>query len=91
MKLSMMVVMTSWAWKRALSHPQSAPSSAAVATPQSTAAIRPSPAGDPESAEPATAMAKAPAITWPSAPMLNSPARSPRATESPVKMSGVDL
>ena len=38
---------------------------------------------------PAIEATMAPTLIWPSAPMLNNPARKPRATERPPKISGV--
>ena len=38
---------------------------------------------------PTTAATKAPTKNWPWAPMLNSPARNAKATERPVRISGV--
>ncbi len=46
-------------------------------------------AGRPPNVVPTIATAKAATTHWPSAPMLNSPARKPSATASPVKTSGV--
>src|SRR5581483_11876858 len=45
--------------------------------------------GSPVNENPTSAAAIAPAFNWPSAPMLNRPARNPRATASPAKISGV--
>ena len=39
---------------------------------------------------PTHAAAIAPVMSWPAPPMLNSPARKARATESPTRISGVD-
>jgi hypothetical protein len=92
MKLSMIVTITSCAPNRAFSVPGMAPITpppAAAARMQSGTAIR---AGVPApSARPSAAAAKPPAASWLSAPMLNSPARRPSDTASPVKISVVAL
>ena len=46
-------------------------------------------AGNPESASATVVPAVAPSRNWPSAPMLNTPARKAIATASPVSTSGV--
>ncbi|OPZ61919.1 MAG: hypothetical protein BWY85_02262 [Firmicutes bacterium ADurb.Bin506] len=45
--------------------------------------------GSPVPATPTMAAATMPTMSWPSAPMLKSPALYAMASESPVKMSGV--
>ncbi len=89
MKLSMMVVITSWAPKRALSTPAAAPQAAPVPKAVATQSGTSSQAGRPAPAIPTQAVAKVAAISWPSAPMLKRPQRKARATARPVQMSGV--
>ena len=88
--LSMSVESTSWVPKRPRSQPARAPSAppppAAAARHTGTARTAGVAAG---SAAPTSAAVKTPASPWPSAPMLNSRARSAKATEAPAKMSGV--
>jgi hypothetical protein len=92
MKFIMMVLMTSWAPVHALSAPGTAPHSAPAAAPAASATGRATSAGvSIGSAPPASAVANAPTASWPSAPMLKSPARKASATDSPVRSSGVAL
>ena len=84
----MIVVTTSWAPTVALSTP-------AIPAQKAPAAIPPSKTigsrigdGKPLNLTPIAVQAMAPASSWPSAPMLKSPARKGRATAIPVVISG---
>jgi len=84
----MIVVMTSWAPVAARSHPameaHAAPASAPARSASGTWMI----AGMPANEKPTITAAMPPISTWPSAPMLNSPARKPSAMPSPARVSG---
>ena len=93
MKLSMIVTITSLAPKRALSTPGNCADDATAEAAATRHAERMAitagvPAG---SASPMSAARKPPLASWLSAPMLNSPARMPNATASPVNVSVVAL
>ena len=86
----MIVVITSWAPVRALSTPGIAPYAAPPNTPARIASgICTNPG--PSIMNPTKVEAKPPAIICPVAPMLNNPARNATATETPVKINGVEL
>ena len=88
MKLSMMVVTTSWAPRTALRKPgmkpQNAPNSSPAASDRGTAMI----AGCSSSWTPTMTAPRAPIRNCPCAPMLNRPALNARPTDRPPSSSG---
>ena len=88
MLFSMIVVMTSWAPVLARSHPGNPPQIAPPAIPASSASGRWRKIGIQEKEKPTMTAVIPPMSIWPSAPMLNRPARKPIPTARPAKMSG---
>src|SRR5947209_2236332 len=84
-QLSRMVEMTSWTPRSALSAPASAPQSPPARAAAKRQAGTRSAAGR-SSVRPATAAARAPQMSCPSAPILKSPTVKGTATASPVRM-----
>ena len=91
MKLSIIVLMTSWAPKRALRTPGTAPHADPASIATSSVIGSSTNADRCPSAAAARAAANAATVSCPSTPMLNSPARKPTATARPQKTSGVAL
>ena len=89
-QLSMIEVMTSCIPKRALRAPVIAPMRAPPATPAMTTRGIWSGMGRSSFAPTSTAQT-APAMYWPSAPMLKRPVLNAKATEMPVRMMGAAL
>src|ERR687897_146624 len=83
----MIVVMTSWAPVWALRKPGMPPQMAPHRTPPSSASTTCTTGGR-SSVKPTQAAPIAPRMIWPSAPMLNRPARKARPTERPAAISG---
>ena len=87
-RLSMIVVMTSCAPVAALSQPGIAAQAAPASTPARSASGRCMKIGSPWMENPTATAAMPPAIIWPSAPMLKSPARKPSATPRAASVTG---
>src|SRR5690242_3825804 len=85
----MIVVITSCAPVRALRNPTMPPQSAPPARPASRATSTWSPGGRSQ-VKPTYPAKIAPMISWPWAPMLNSPARKASVTPRPAQMSGAE-
>src|SRR3954449_6398628 len=85
----MIVVMTSCAPVRALRNPTIPPQIAPPSIPAAKATRRCSPGGRSQ-VKPTYPQKTAPMISWPWAPMLNSPARKANVTPRPAQISGAE-
>jgi len=88
MKLSMIVVITSWAPVWARSQPGMPPQMAPPMKPARIARGRCTTSGSPVSMNPTRTAVMPPMVIWPSTPMLNRPARNPSATDRPAMIRG---
>ena len=84
----MIVEITSWTPRQALSSPGTSPHSAPASAPPAMAATRWSRPGS-ETSAPIAPAASPPMTNWPSTPMLNRPAWNATATARPASSSGV--
>ena len=87
-RLSMMVVITSCAPVAALSQPAMAAQPAPTSAPAASASGIWMSGGRPAKENPTTTAARPARSSWPSAPMLNRPARKASATPRPARISG---
>jgi hypothetical protein len=91
MKLSMIVEITSCAPVLARNQPGIAPQKAPPRNPARMAMGRWTIQGRPVIMNPAMTAVMPPIVIWPSAPMLNRPARNPMATAKPARISGAEV